>query len=201
MNRPILTLRKKTAPPEPTLAPGSPSVVPGPKPPESAPPKAKPAKASAPKAKPPIPPNPLKTTAKAKPPKAQPPMGDESAKPATPPGKQPTTPERLAQRAALEKHLAETSEAWRDYKPLAIGVHKGMVARLRDESLLVSVSLLKWVMARHVAHKRYWRALAAGGPRYRLDGTVEGEVTEEQQRQASERLPAKKTPPTTEANP
>jgi ProP effector len=85
---------------------------------------------------------------------------------------------RLALSTAVFDHTAP--------KPLAIGILAAVKARLECGHNEGKQFLAWW------CHKApYQRALAAGGPRYSLDGTEAGEVTAEQMAVATDRLAAK----------
>lgn len=72
----------------------------------------------------------------------------------------------------------------RDAKPLAIGVHKAIMAAHPD----IEKGALRKALQRHTASIRYLKAIAAGGNRYRLDGMESGHVTVEQRQQANQDL-------------
>jgi sRNA-binding protein len=64
-----------------------------------------------------------------------------------------------------------TAEKWQPHRPLKIGVHLDLIARgvlLPDEC--------RALFLRYCFRLMYQRALAAGGPRFDLDGNVVGEV-------------------------
>jgi hypothetical protein len=113
-----------------------------------------------------------------------PPSGNtKKAKPATAPTAPKATakseaPETKAARVTLYQHLANRFPVWRDFKPLAIGAHRGMIGQLKAEGHPVTWALMKWVFAQHTRRKAYLQALATGGARYRLDGTVEVQTKE-----------------------
>jgi ProP effector len=71
--------------------------------------------------------------------------------------------------------LAFTAERWRPHRPLKIGIHLDLIDRgvLRPSECV-------HVFCRYTGRKLYQLALAAGGPRYDLDGNPVGEVTPEQ---------------------
>jgi ProP effector len=66
---------------------------------------------------------------------------------------------------------AFTAERWQPHRPLKIGIHQDLV----DRGVLLpnECRVLRW----YVLRRMYQVALAAGGPRYDLDGTPAGEVT------------------------
>jgi sRNA-binding protein len=68
-----------------------------------------------------------------------------------------------------------TAERWQPHRPLKIGVHLDLIARgvlLPDEC--------RALFLRYCFRLMYQRALAAGGPRFDLDGNIAGEVTPDQ---------------------
>ncbi len=80
--------------------------------------------------------------------------------------------------------------AWHEIKPLARGVHQELATHFPDTKL----SLIKQTIARFQRSYdgAYWRAVLKGGPRYNLDGSPNGEVTGEEQEQATKNLAALK---------
>lgn len=72
----------------------------------------------------------------------------------------------------------------RDARPLAIGVHKAIMAAHPD----IDKSALRKALQRHTASTRYLKAVAAGGARFGLDGAPQGDITSEQQQQANQDL-------------
>lgn len=73
---------------------------------------------------------------------------------------------------------------FRDAKPLAIGVHKAIMAAHPD----IEKAALRRTLQRYTASTRYLKVIAAGGSRYGLDGVVSGDVTAEQRQQANQDL-------------
>jgi ProP effector len=85
--------------------------------------------------------------------------------------------------ALLERLQAEFS-VFRDYKPLAIGIHKQLLERLPD----LDKNKMRVALHSHTASTRYLKALTEGAPRLDLDGQPAGEVTAEQQTVAVQTL-------------
>ena len=80
--------------------------------------------------------------------------------------------------------LAATYTVFRDAQPLAIGIHKSVMAAhpgLDKDAVRKALQL-------HTASTRYLKAVAAGGARYGLDGAASGEVTPEQKKLAADSL-------------
>jgi sRNA-binding protein len=95
-------------------------------------------------------------------------------------GRDPTT--TIA--AALLDRLSAELPVLAEYRPLAIGIHVAMQAAEPG----TSPEVVRAALAIHTGHPRYLQALAAGGPRYALDGTVCGEVAESHREAARAKL-------------
>lgn len=80
--------------------------------------------------------------------------------------------------------LAADYAVFRDLRPLAIGVHKAIMAAHPD----IDKGALRRALQRYTGATRYLKAVAAGGSRFDLHGMPAGEVTAEQQKQAAEDL-------------
>jgi ProP effector len=67
--------------------------------------------------------------------------------------------------------FAFTAEKWKPHRPLKRGVHNDLI----EHGVLLAreCRVLRW----YVSRRMYQVALAAGGPRYDLDGQPAGEVT------------------------
>lgn len=72
----------------------------------------------------------------------------------------------------------------RDAKPLAIGIHKAIMAAHPD----IDKNALRKTLQRLTASTKYLKAVAAGGVRFGLDGVPLGDITPEQQLQANQDL-------------
>ena len=72
--------------------------------------------------------------------------------------------------------------------PLAFGVDKALAAAWPD----MTRSSVRRFLGCYCGSPTYLRALAAGGPRYNLDGSTEGEVSGADRANAIERLAALK---------
>jgi len=81
-------------------------------------------------------------------------------------------------------HLVATYPAFRDIQPLAIGIHKAIIAAQPD----IDKAALRRTLQRHTASTRYLKAVAAGGSRFGLDGEPTGDITPEQLKQANQDL-------------
>ncbi len=83
-------------------------------------------------------------------------------------------------RNAVLDSLGVSFPVFRDGLPLAIGIHKAIVARLPE----LDPQQLRAAMRIHTASTRYLKALSQASSRFDLDGKAAGEVTAEQRQQA-----------------
>ena len=95
-----------------------------------------------------------------------------------------TTEKIQRPRNATLTKLAETYPVIRDARPLAIGIHKVIKARLPD----LGDGALRLALRQHTASTRYLKAVSSGGQRFDLDGQEAGEITAEQRQQALDTL-------------
>ncbi|OHC64091.1 MAG: hypothetical protein A2040_15895 [Rhodocyclales bacterium GWA2_65_19] len=72
--------------------------------------------------------------------------------------------------------------AFRDTRPLALGIHKLIMAAHPE----IDKGALRKTLQRYTAATKYLKAIAAGGARFGLDGQPAGEITAEQQKQAAD---------------
>jgi sRNA-binding protein len=77
--------------------------------------------------------------------------------------------------ALSELFPAFRAQAWEEHQPLTCGIDRQLV-----DTGALSADEAGAVMHRYVRRRMYQVALAAGGPRYNLDGTIGGEVTPDQ---------------------
>ncbi len=89
-----------------------------------------------------------------------------------------------AQPNQLLDALSQRYAVIKEGKPLAVGIHKAIIAIEPD----ISVPQLKVALKRHTNSTRYLKAVATGADRYDLAGAVAGNVTEEQKALAAETL-------------
>ena len=89
-------------------------------------------------------------------------------------------PKPTGRRNALLERLQAEFAVFRDYRPLAIGIHKQLMERQPD----LDKNQVRTALHNHTAATRYLKALVEGAPRLDLDGNPAGEVTAEQQKQA-----------------
>ncbi|PID34145.1 MAG: hypothetical protein CR976_01840 [Thiotrichales bacterium] len=67
--------------------------------------------------------------------------------------------------------MSNDSEAWREFRPLVIGVEKEVFRYIAAHHLSASKRVVQRLLRRHTQDERYQRNLKAGGGRYHLDGT------------------------------
>jgi ProP effector len=89
--------------------------------------------------------------------------------------------QKIEQRNTLLVRLYKEFPVFHDYRPLAIGVHKALMARMPE---LAKVQV-RMALQNHTAKTRYLKALVQGVPRLDLDGNPVGEVTADQQSTAA----------------
>ncbi len=80
--------------------------------------------------------------------------------------------------------LVATYPVFRDIQPLAVGIHKAIIAAHPD----IDKAALRRTLQRHTASTMYLKVVAAGGSRFGLDGVPTGDITPEQQKQANQDL-------------
>ncbi|WP_084224433.1 ProQ/FINO family protein [Stenoxybacter acetivorans] len=81
------------------------------------------------------------------------------------------------QLAQIKAYLYHQFEVLKEFKPLALGIDKDIIAALPQ----FDKTLVKRALSSHCRHPRYINNLAQGGKRYDLQGNEQGEVTPEQQ--------------------
>ncbi len=72
----------------------------------------------------------------------------------------------------LNAHLNNYSEAWREFKPLVIGVEKEVFRYIAEHHLSASKRVVQRLLRQHTQDERYQRNLLVGGGRYHLDGVT-----------------------------
>lgn len=80
--------------------------------------------------------------------------------------------------------LIAAYQVFRDAQPLAIGIHKPIMVAHPE----IDKNSLRKTLQRHTASTKYLKAVAAGGARFGLDGNPHGDITAEQQQQATQDL-------------
>lgn len=94
------------------------------------------------------------------------------------------TQTKPAQPNQMLETLAERYAVFKECKPLAVGIHKAILAEQPD----ISLAQLKVALKRYTQSTRYLKAVAVGTDRYDLSGAVSGAVTDEQKALANETL-------------
>jgi ProP effector len=95
-----------------------------------------------------------------------------------------STPAKPASRNSLLETLATSFAVFRECRPLALGIHKTIIARMPE----IDAAQLRLALRMHTASTRYLKALQASGERFDLDGKAAGEVTAEQREVAATTL-------------
>jgi len=91
---------------------------------------------------------------------------------------------KVSHRGALLERLYAEVPVFRDYQPLAIGIHKSLMERFPD----LDKGQVRTTLHFHTGTTRYLKAIVEGVPRFDLDGNASGVVTAEQQAQAAATL-------------
>jgi ProP effector len=99
---------------------------------------------------------------------------------------------RAEKLSAARKHLA-TSPTWSGCLPMAIGIHKQILAS-RPEG--VPHKLIRQLIARRINHKNYLAKIVTGASRFNWTGAPDGEVTEAEAEYTRKRM-QEKTPTVT----
>ena len=74
-------------------------------------------------------------------------------------------------------NLYSSYPVFKQFKPLAIGIHEALAAALPQ----YDTQLIGRVLSNHCRKPRYLKSVARGGKRFALDGKPVGAVTEEEQ--------------------
>jgi ProP effector len=93
----------------------------------------------------------------------------------TPPAERPP-----GRRNALLDQLLAQYPVFREGKPLAIGIHKALLAEQPE----LDKAALRAAMLLHTRSTRYLKGIVAGAARHDLAGNPDGSVTDEQQAEA-----------------
>lgn len=88
---------------------------------------------------------------------------------------------------ALIKSLQEKFEVFREFRPLAIGIDKQILARLPE----TGTKILRRALAFHTRSTPYLKAMSNATTRFDLDGNAQGEIPEEHRAHALETLRAR----------
>lgn len=80
----------------------------------------------------------------------------------------------------IAEHVYSKFEVFRQFRPLALGIHESLIAALPQ----FDATLISRVVANHCRKPRYVKSLARGGKRFDLAGKPTGEVTAEEKKAA-----------------
>jgi hypothetical protein len=100
----------------------------------------------------------------------------------------PASPTKAEKLNAARKYLA-TSPTWSSCLPMAVGIHKEILA---SRPGCVPHKLIRLLIARRVNHKNYLAKTVPGAERYNWQGEPAGTVTEAEAEYARQKLQAKK---------
>jgi len=75
-------------------------------------------------------------------------------------------------------------------RPLSVGIQAALIADAKARGLPITESQITYCLSTYAKRPAYLKALAAGGPRYDLNGQPCGEVLPEHQQEAERRLSA-----------
>lgn len=87
----------------------------------------------------------------------------------------------------IAEHVYSKFEVFRQFRPLAIGIHESLIAALPQFDAV----LIARVVANHCRKPRYVKSLARGGKRFDLACKPVGEVTAEEKQAAEGQIAAK----------
>lgn len=87
----------------------------------------------------------------------------------------------------IAEHVYSKFEVFRQFRPLAIGIHESLIAALPQFDAV----LIARVVANHCRKPRYVKSLARGGKRFDLACKPAGEVTAEEKQAAEGQIAAK----------
>ena len=93
-------------------------------------------------------------------------------------------PNSLHTRDPVLSQLIAAYPVFRDAQPLAIGIHKAILAAHSE----IAKEALRITLKRHVSSTKYLKSVSAGGARFGLDGLPAGEITPEQQELATQTI-------------
>ena len=93
-------------------------------------------------------------------------------------------PNSSQSRDSVFAQLISAYPVFRDAQPLAIGIHKAIMAAHPE----IDKGALRTTLQRHTASTKYLKSVASGGARYGLDGQPAGDITPEQQARANQAI-------------
>lgn len=93
-------------------------------------------------------------------------------------------PNNPPSRDSVLTQLIAAYPVFRHAQPLAIGIHKAIIAAHPE----IDKGALRAMLQRHTSSTKYLKSASAGGARYGLDGQPAGDITPEQQAQATQAI-------------
>jgi len=90
----------------------------------------------------------------------------------------------------IAEHVYSKFEVFRQFRPLALGIHESLIAALPQFDPV----LISRVVANHCRKPRYIKSLARGGKRFDLSGKPQGEVRPEEKKAAELQSAIKSAP-------
>lgn len=91
----------------------------------------------------------------------------------------------------IAEHVYSKYEVFRQFRPLAVGIHESLIAALPQFDPV----LISRVVANHCRKPRYIKSLSRGGKRFDLHGRPAGEVKPEEKKAAELQCVAKPKAP------
>ena len=89
----------------------------------------------------------------------------------------------------LQETFPKTFVPWRKINtPLKIGIHHDVIEHLKNEKAPLSNLAIRRAIGAYVNHFRYQCSLVAGNARIDLNGEVVGQVTEEEEKVAKNKI-------------
>ena len=91
------------------------------------------------------------------------------------------------------KKIGKLAEHWpkgftlAGVRPLSIGIQEALINDAKARELPITDSQIRYCLSAYTKRPTYMKALAAGGPRYDLNGQPCGEVSTEHQEEARQR--------------
>ena len=90
---------------------------------------------------------------------------------------------RLQARQLL-KSLQEKYTVFKDFKPLAIGIDRQLLAQETG----IDRKRLRWALGMHTHSSRYLKTMERASQRFNLDGSLAGEIPDEHRQHATDKL-------------
>ena len=93
-------------------------------------------------------------------------------------------PNSSQSRDSVFAQLISAYPVFRDAQPLAIGIHKAIMAAHPE----IDKGALRATLQRHTASTKYLKSVSSGGARFGLDGQPAGDISPVQQMQATQAI-------------